>query len=79
MALEKSFAASMVQALRAEFNSEATFQKQGSLSGEYKVIVSYNTRHTQDAELRAIESRANDLAGRKLDRSDLEFKSGMNF
>ncbi len=77
MALSKETADKLQTSLLEEFKGVATFQSTTSLNLDgYKVVVGYNARQTDEQELKAIESRATELAGRKLDRNDLEFKSG---
>lgn len=77
MALTEGQSKLLQTSLTEEFKGVASFQSTTSLNLDgYKVVVDYNARQTDDQDLRAIESRANELAGRKLDRSDLEFKSG---
>ena len=80
MALTKTEADKITATLKSEFNDSATVLTKGQLDGSFKVIVDtslgYSRKGAPDDTLRAIEARANEVAGRKLDRNALEFKSG---
>lgn len=74
MSLTKEKAQEIVATLKAEFNGKAYFVAKSTLNGE-KVFV-YHPRKADDATLRAMEARANVVAGQTLTRTCLEFKTG---
>lgn len=77
MALSKQLAENIAETLTSEFNQYAGARAVSQLSGGYKVIVDSSNKPALDSTLRSIEERANQIAGRKLDRNDLEFKTGL--
>lgn len=76
MSLNKAQADQIAATLKSEFNHLAEFQSTSSLNDGPKVNV-YATSKATASDLQAIEDRANQLAGFKMDRGDFEFKSGM--
>ena len=72
--LTKEQAAAIVSTLKNEFNGKAYFTAKTTLDGE-KVFV-FHPRKADEATLKAIEARANAVAGQTLCRSSLEFKTG---
>lgn len=76
MALTQQQADYIAKTLSGEFNTVAQFHATSSLNCGPKVDVYANAK-TSTETLKAIENRANELAGFKMDRSDLEFKTGM--
>lgn len=78
MSLTKEKAEYIAQTLRGEFNQVAHFQSTCSLNEGPKVVV-YAPAKTPEGTLQAIATRAEQLAGYKMDRSDFEFKTGMKY
>ena len=76
MSLTKQQADYIAETLRGEFNTVAQFHSTSSLNCGPKVDV-YPAAKASAEALKAIENRANELAGFKMDRSDFEFKSGL--
>lgn len=75
MSLTQKQADYIASTLQGEFNKVAEFQSTSSLNCGPKVNV-YPVDKASEATLKAIEARANQLAGFTMDRSDFEFKTG---
>ncbi len=76
MSLTKERADYIATTLQGEFNQVAEFCSTSSINNGPKVDV-YAKASTSEATLKAIENRANELAGFKMDRGDFEFKTGL--
>lgn len=75
MGLDKTTADKIAEALRHDFN-QVTIRVVTALNTDYRVQVDHYGKATPEKTLKAIEARANELAGRTLTRAELEFKTG---
>jgi hypothetical protein len=75
MSLTQQQAESIVATLKSEFNGKAGFEAKPQLSGTFKIFV-HHPRKAAETTLKAIENRVYALAGKRLTRDNLEFKTG---